>query len=226
MTDYRAITDIDKKFAVELMAEKAIYTKIITYLEDKQACKNAGYTFYKRYPFHNDYVTGRSYILAYDNPKKEYLQFLFVRDYRYNDLYELESHIYGKKFVEFCVKFLKNNCEDICQKQPKYRGFFENFLDPKKKLPSSCYVTHSHFYTNSTELVKPLDVFKILNDMKPLIEYANIFPCFHSHRYYDEQDDGSYKLNVETDGMTLENLALSDKYINAIMAGIDNYDRK
>ena len=224
INDCKEITETDKKFASELMAEKAIYSKIITYLEDEQACKDAGYTFYKKYPFHNAYVTGRSYILAYDNPKKEFLRFLFVRDYRYNDLYELEASLFGEKFVKFCVKFLNDNCKDICLQHPKYKVYFERFLNPKKKLPSDCYLTHSHFYTNSAELVKPFDPFKILNDMKPVIEFTNIFPNVHSHRYLDEQEDGSYKLHIETTDLTLENLSLSDKYIDAIMTGINNYD--
>jgi len=214
----REITLEDKKFLKELMAEKAIITKLMTFLADENACKNAGYPYYKKYTFNNAYVTGKRYIASYDHRYEDSIHVLFCRDYRYKDKYEIEGYITGVSFNNFVKNFIKEECPSILT-DPEYEHLHkyndEEVLDDNRPLITV------RINTNSDKIYKPFDPLKVMNDMKMVIDYMYIFPKASSHSYLEKSyEDGSYKRVIETDKLTLDNLSLSDKFITKLIKGI------
>jgi len=183
---------------------KRIYTKFITFLESEESCLKAGFSFYKKYPWHYDGNAAIAYIIAKDNPQKEYIRTDFTCDLRYDNVYQLQSHLEGKNFMEFIIDFLFKNCPEVCQ----HPSFFEkNILDRKS---SDCYLIHSQIFTKTMEIVKPLRPLKVVEDMQDRLNFINIFPSLHSNQHCGMN---------ETEGFTMRNLETSEKLIDAIING-------
>ena len=216
MPDRKTImAEIDSKFVIELTAMKNIYTKLLTFLEDKDACTKAGYFFYKKYSWHYDGTSAIAYILAYDNPKEEYFRLDFCRDTRYNDLYSIQANLRGSSFVKFVVNFLRKHHSEVSKDTSQFSAYLKNIMDaPCNADVKDCYLIHSQIFTNKNVAVKPLKPLKVLADMKLRLNFANIFPLVHipnDNRYIAKH-------------FNMNNLDLSNKMIDAIMAGINNYD--
>ena len=183
---------------------KRIYTKFITFLESKESCLKAGFTFYKRYPWHHDGNSAVAYIIAKDNPKKEFIRTDFTCDLRYDNVYQLQSQLKGKNFIEFIIDFLFKNCPEICQSPDVYT---KRILDRKS---SDCYLIHSQIFTKTMEIVKPLRPLKVVEDMQDRLSFINIFPSLHSNQHCGRN---------EIESFTMKNLEIAEKLIDAIING-------
>ena len=216
MPDRKTImAEIDSKFVIELTAMKNIYIKLLTFLENKDACTKAGYTFYKKYPWHYDGTSAAAYILAYDRPQKEYFRLDFNKDTRYNDLYSIQANLKGSSFVKFVANFLKKHNSEISKDTSVSGKYLKNIImASSNEVKIDCYLIHSQIYTNKNIAIKPSKPLEVLADMKLCMTFTNIFPLVHIPN--SNRDITKY--------FNMENLSLSNKLIDAIIAGINRYD--
>jgi len=191
-------------FDNECQAVKNILVKFFTFLNDEEACKNAGFTFYKKYSWHYDGDSVKTYILANEKPKKEFLQMNFGRDTRYNDIYDVQGQIQGKRYMPFILEFLKQNAAASDLTSGYMRDRFSGKYD-------DIFLSHTQIRTIDTKVIKPMNPLKTLNKMKPDVSFINLFPGVHCH-------GGRNEFNK----FTMERIAVAEKFFDAIIAGALN----
>jgi len=197
------VTTMNKKYYNEIFMEKCLLTKLLTFLEDKERCHAAGYTYYTNYRHGSGIFLHQTITIGYDNPEKENI----TADITYtNDnhlLYWVHVTCIGPRFL----KYMRSIIETYCQGKETFA-----MRTVMRLSKAECVLASARIICNKV-LNKAKDGFmlEVLNNMHMTTEEARLFPLVET--------DGVYDLKR----FTLENLNITNKVFDAIIEGITHH---
>jgi len=197
----------------ELFIMRCMLLRLITFLEDENACKAAGYNYYSKYKWTSGKVEFYTISLGYDECGREKLRF----DISHNTRPEIKhQHVYliikGAKFMDYTKKYI----ETFCSSALKYGFDMQQIMANNKK---DLQVFSIPFPIDSSIPIdkhyKPSDT--IRNMILELPDLSKRHISIYPYIWFDVDANEHQLLK----SFTKEHLLLSQKFINGPILGAD-----
>lgn len=167
-----------KKYTVELMALKAIYTKIIKFAESEKACREAGYEIYRRELGESYGVPYYHYIIGY--PKQidgnvNGIVIDLIKRSNYTQDYEIELSVRGNLFMDYLREIAAEYYPGLTSSKEMPYDAWELLSGKAQDIQviAGYISTDYEIPDGDPEDFAPLEV---INNMKLRMDFTRMFP--------------------------------------------------